>query len=253
MNKFQSLFLGATMAATTMTAVAFAPSAAMAVTLLQGTIGIDADGVDLGDLNSQPGTVVLDWLSGVDGKEGTVKNTLTGVTGNFLSFAPTLKGTRVDIKDLTLTNTGVDGSLSNSIIYDFERVNKFIEFTGNFTFDSTVGTLSFNLYEGQIMRRLLDDSVVTMTFLNPGLQGEFVFTDALGNTRTLGSGNITASEIFDNGQSSSEAGITLRALAEEPGEPVPEPLTMGGLAIGAGFGAFLKKRYSKKEKQLQKA
>ncbi|WP_062295106.1 PEP-CTERM sorting domain-containing protein [Nostoc piscinale] len=35
--------------------------------------------------------------------------------------------------------------------------------------------------------------------------------------------------------------------------PVPEPLTMGGLTIGLGFGAFLKNRYGKKNEQIKKA
>lgn len=36
-------------------------------------------------------------------------------------------------------------------------------------------------------------------------------------------------------------------------EAVPEPITMGGLALGAGFGAFLKTRYSKKKNELENA
>ncbi|ALF55858.1 hypothetical protein ACX27_28215 [Nostoc piscinale CENA21] len=36
-------------------------------------------------------------------------------------------------------------------------------------------------------------------------------------------------------------------------QPVPEPLTMGGIALGATFGAYLRKRYSKKDEKLVKA
>ncbi|QFS49482.1 PEP-CTERM sorting domain-containing protein [Nostoc sphaeroides CCNUC1] len=35
--------------------------------------------------------------------------------------------------------------------------------------------------------------------------------------------------------------------------PIPEPSTMGGIALCVGFGAFLKTRYSKKDKQIEKA
>jgi PEP-CTERM motif len=236
MNKFQSLCLGATLAATTMTTVALAPSSALAITL-NGNISISGP-VALGTPASSPATSLLDFVTGSDGKEGAVDT----VTHDFATFVPTLLGKRIDIVDLFLTR--ITGSLASlSADYSFGAVANFIDF-GTVTLGTTTANLSFDLDAGVLnrTRKPLSGNIVEVTPNDPGLTGKFQF-----NGETVAIGEISATQTIFGGVTGGSATISLSA------KPVPEPLTMGGLALGTAFGAFMRKRYSKNDAKLQKA
>lgn len=252
MNKFQSLFLGATMAATTMTGVAFAPSAAMAITLT-GTMTVQGP-VNLGD-TSNDAIESLTWtgLTLHTGKEATVSVPTLDFGNPPGRFNPNLDGLAIDAKNLTLTRVGT--GTSNSEVYEFEKVISFFNF-GQFVYtqedNSTVTDfLTFDLNAGQLTRVVnpMNANIQFVSIPNTPITGVFKF-----GTQTIAMGEIQANQSILFGTSSGGATFNLIATGvPDEGEPIPEPLTMGGLAVGAGFGAFLKKRYAKKEKQLAKA
>ncbi|WP_414576203.1 PEP-CTERM sorting domain-containing protein [Anabaena sp. CCY 9402-a] len=239
MDKFKSLFLGATMAAATVTAVSFAPSAAMAVQLF-GDIIVEG-AADLGPNNQTPANTGITWTSNT----GTVGNTSNG------SFLP-LIGTSVNLKNIALTIDDITqvsnpAPVGSSAVYNFAAITDFINFgvvnnlpvlfgppnlaSGNLTFDLDAGSLVRQVFGGGQIQYSLDGATGTFKLVGVG-------------------GDITTAQGFLTGNQSGTAGNFSISMTAQP---VPEPLTMGGLAIGAGFGAFLKKRYSKKEKQLVKA
>jgi hypothetical protein len=239
MNKFQSLFLGATMAATTMTAVAFAPSAASAITL-NGSITFGSGNILGNPAFGNTETAQIQWRN-----PGTVFD----VEGDFDTLPPI---TQVNLSTLNLTRVGL--SATNPAFYnvDLDPVTNQAVFAnfGSVTIDSVTDVLTFAITGGQLQRSIIFNGIQAVgievgTTINSPLHGVFNFGTktiaeglfSLNQNRTIGSGTVT---------------LTATGIPDG-GEPIPEPLTMGGLAVGAGFGAFLKKRYAKKEKQLAKA
>ncbi len=245
MYKFKSVFLGAAMAATTATAVTFAPSSASAITL-NGSLTFTPDSVNVGPANQQPVTTTLQWLGTKgDGKKGAV----TDVKGDFAALVPALLGKRFNIENLLLSRlTGTN--TSNQATYSFNLTNgknaatvPFIDF-GLFALNGKPAqNLAFYINPTNVAQgtgivtrsRGLGGSVTEVTL--EGFTGVFRY----GND-TIAEGTFSASNLGTQGSY-----VILQTT------PVPEPLTMGGLAIGAGFGAYLKKRYSQKEKQAQNA
>lgn len=234
MNKFQSLFLGATMAATTATAVAFAPSSASAITL-NGDFSISS-GVTFTNSSAvtSPATINVRWAN-------NAATTVTDATGSFSSLSG-INGTNgLTIKDLFLTRDSGQNNGTLPATYSYAAIDNFLTFTNVILDGSGPGTLTFDLDPGQVLRTGQPGNTFRIDSLEEGLTGVFEF---LGNTP--GSGTFTASGRLRTLSSGGAGTLTLTAQ-------VPEPITMGGLAIGAGFGAYLKKRYSKKEKQAQNA
>jgi len=212
---------------------ALAPSSVQAIAL-NGSVAITSP-VFLGDPNlGNPVNTTIDWITGGDGKEGTVN----AVTGDFANFVPNLLNKRVDLTDISLTRSGpattVPGFFS-SADYNSNAVTNFIDF-GNVTLNNTTANLSFDLNAGVVQRIVVDpvDSIVELT--PTGISGTFNF-----NNQTVATGNITAA------QSPITGGIGVISITA-----VPEPITIGGIALGTSFGAFLKKRYSKNGKKLAK-
>ncbi|MGH1392460.1 MAG: PEP-CTERM sorting domain-containing protein [Trichormus sp.] len=224
MNKFQSLFLGATMAASTMTAVAFAPSAAQAISLA-GELELDGN-VQLSRTGNQ---VLVDFTSvNTVTAVPTFSNLLpplgTGVPGNLpISIG---NGAGISIQDLILTR------VSGTTYQTAAVTTSFLNF-GQRTLGSTTAALTFNLNPAQFFVQTTANGGLAVSLL--GTTGTWQFGNDI-----IGTSQITANDIGRTGA------YTITATA------VPEPLTMGGLALGAGFGAFLKKRYAKKDKELAK-
>lgn len=268
MNKFQSLFLGATMAATTMTAVAFAPSSASAITLDGNlTVGSGASFVfSNNDVN--PNTITINWANNTgtsvqvaEDSFASLRNlTANQVTNAFLvnNFgAPDYQfnaNSVLSINQLVLNYSSL-GSNANLAIYNYGNVTSFLQFdnvtlTDAITSTAQNGTLHFDLASGQIVKEQKLDGNFDLNSVG-NIFGTFRFvgsTAAIGTFTANGNlGKLSANSLTVQG------GGTITVGTVTPSEPVPEPLTMGGLAIGAGFGAFLKKRYAKKEKQLAKA
>ncbi|MBD2360063.1 PEP-CTERM sorting domain-containing protein [Anabaena minutissima FACHB-250] len=223
------------MAAATVTAVSFAPSAAYALTL-NGDFTVDSDVIytDSSAVNS-PSSVTISWKNNANTRVSSASGSfipLLGLTSTGIS-------SQVNVNSLSLTRKVGYNNSSTYSEYTYAAVDNFLTFT-NVVLDSVgPGTLEFDLDAGEISKTLfslgnfryenLTDLVGTFRFFGD-IEGSGVFsaTGRLGRLTSDGSGSVTIAA-------------------------VPEPLTMGGLAIGAGFGAFLKKRYSKKEKQLVKA
>ncbi|MBD2345497.1 PEP-CTERM sorting domain-containing protein [Anabaena subtropica] len=216
MKQFQSVVFGATFAATTAALVAFAPSSAHAIQL-SGSVGVDGN---VNILTPDASTVVLDFTA------------INGVspTPIFSSFLPALTPSGLSIKDLTLAALATPTATAN---FATGSVTSFLDF-GIRTLNTTTGSLTFDLDAATFL--VTTNTAGSTAVTVDGATGIWRFD---GNT--VARGSITATD-FGSGTFA----ISLRA------EPVPEPLTMGGLALGAGFGAFLKTRYSKKDEQLEK-
>ncbi|MBE9008478.1 PEP-CTERM sorting domain-containing protein [Fortiea sp. LEGE XX443] len=228
MNKFKSLCLGATLAATTMAGVALAPSSAMAITLT-GEVVFSA-GALLGDPTLGNNLVEsVDWTT----NQGSVLST----SGDFATATPALS--LVTLRDLVLTRE----IAGNPAVYGVDTDTAFTSFAdfGNVTIDGDTNRLTFAITGGKVTRTI-NDGQVSLNIQNDTsiVSGIFRF-----------GGQTIANGLFSlNGTSSSGGGlVTLTAT----GEPVPEPLTMGGIALGATFGAYLRKRYSKNGEKLVKA
>ncbi len=222
MNKFQSLFLGATMAAATATVVSFAPSAALAIQLY-GNISIRGD-ANLGPNNQTPANTAITWTNA----SGTVSNNSNGSFFDLRNTTATLQNIALTIADLA----NVSNTAPSSAVYNFGAIDNFANF-GNVTLDGINGLLAFHLDPGSLTRTVLGNDTVVVTL--DQVTGRFDFN-----------GTTFATAVMSGEQSGSSGTFGISATA------VPEPLTMTGLALGVGFGGFLKTRYSKKEKQLEK-
>jgi hypothetical protein len=237
MNKFQSLCFGATLAATTMTTVALAPSSAMAITL-NGSLVING-AADIGTAgNVAPGTAAIDWTgNGNTNVNNGVIN--SNATGDFSTLA--VPGNSVTLKDLALTlipgSVVSNGGITTSN-YTFGSYIPFIDFGLVAIAGQGLQNLSFNLDPGTLSRTDLPTGIIEYSPV--GITGTFVYG---GNT--AGKGIITAQESFFLSGGSGDGSVSITA--------VPEPITMGGLALGTAFGAFMRKRYAKNDAKLQKA
>lgn len=191
---------------------------------LTGGASITQEGTDYRIEFTSPG--------GID----TPATTSFGTQNSFSDFNPPLSNPPITIKDLVLSPLVAADPLNPLANYTTTTgVPKFIDF-GTRELNGQTANLSFNLDTTQFFT---NDFV---SFSVPHATGTWVF-GALWTAK--GSiGTTTA----DN-----SSGYTISLTVDSERTPIPEPLTMGGLAVGAGFGAFLKKRYAKKEKQLQKA
>ncbi|WP_171815369.1 PEP-CTERM sorting domain-containing protein [Nostoc sp. PCC 7524] len=227
------------MAATTMTAVAFAPSAAMAVSItLDGEISFGTIN-DLGipsNLNNP--TEYIFWTN-----PGTIGET----DGDFATAIPPI--TSVILQTLKLTQTTSAGDVATYTVDESDPLTDFANF-GSVTINGETDVLSFNVTGGQLTRTILRGINNSPVGINIGthptdiVEGIFKFKG-----QTVANGTFVLADFGNLGGGF----VILTTQPPDGGEPIPEPLTMGGLAVGAGFGAFLKKRYAKKEKQLAKA
>lgn len=239
MKQFQSVLFGATLATTTAALVAFTPSSAKAITL-SGTFSINGNAVvspgpgagqlsidfqDVDNITSVP--LFSDFEPSLD--PGT-QNAVLPYDPNGGAILPT--DAIIDIKDLVLsarTPTADDPSNYQTT----SVVTSFLNF-GQRTLGSTTGLLTFDLNPSTFI------GAVTPNFGNV-----LTLQSATGiwrfNGETISTVAISATSIGANGS------YTITATA------IPEPLTMGALAVGAGFAGFLRTRYSKKDEQLEKA
>ncbi|YAF95682.1 MAG: PEP-CTERM sorting domain-containing protein [Nodularia sp. CChRGM 3473] len=231
MSKFSSLCLGATLAATTMTAVALAPSAAFAV-VLNGTLSLEGT-VDLGNpADGNAATTHFNWIG---------NPVVNAISGDFLTFAPSLAGSSVTVQNLSLVRNELSASATNT--YSFVgnepsgSFSNYISF-GNYTFDGTTADLSFDLTGGTFTRSVFGNNVISVTL--EGITGEFKF-----DGRTIATGGITGTQ----SGSTAAGGISLTATAVPV--PVPEPITHLGIGLGLGVGAVLKKRFSHSGKKTE--
>jgi hypothetical protein len=216
MKHFPSVLFGATLAATT-AVVAFAPSSAQAIQL-SGSVSINGT-LDITQINST--TVGLDFVD-VDGVSSTPV---------FSNFLPPLNTGSLTIKDLTLTALVTPTLTAN---YATGAVATFLDF-GTRTLGSDTGLLTFDLNAANFLVTTIPSTGSIAATLQ-GATGVWKF-----NGSTIATGAITGTDF-------GEGSYTISLTAQ----PVPEPITMGGLALGAGFGAFLKSRYSKKDEQVEK-
>lgn len=243
MKHLSTVLFGATLAATTAAAVAFAPSSAMAVQIqLFGDVSVRGD-ANLGPNNATPATTAVTWTNNPtpNGGRGTVS---TGSNGSFAG----LVGNNVFLKNIALTIANlanVSPIAPSSATYNFGAINNFIDFgtvnnlpvLANGLASTASGNLTFDLDAGSLVRTALGNGVIEVT-LNP-VTGRFNFN------------GVTVATALLSGQQIGNSGNFGISITSQP-EPIPEPLTMGGLALGAGFGAYLKSRYSKKDEQLEK-
>ncbi|MCF4967940.1 PEP-CTERM sorting domain-containing protein [Nostoc sp. CMAA1605] len=224
MKHLQSALFGATFAATTAAVVAFAPSSAMAISIAPGSVSVGGRWSSVEDSTTKDLTVNFNTVS------------VTDIQPGFDKFDPELDTGTLTISALNLdflaTQTVPIVGTFNSYQLPAGGVIPFLNF-GLRTFDGTgPQQLTFNLTSATFVRT------------GSGLQSLMTVNNAEGywtfGTNTSGLARISGE--FNSGT----GGYSLTATA------VPEPLTMGGLALGAGFGAFLKKRYAKKDKELAK-
>lgn len=220
MKHFPTVLFGATLAATTAAAVAFAPSSAQAIQL-SGSVGVDGT-VDITRPNAN--TVIIDFQT-VNGV-----STPTPPFNSFNAFLPPLTPGGVTIQDLTLTALAAPTATAN---FATAAVASFLNF-GTRTLDGITGQLTFDLDPATFLVNSIGNGNIAVTV--DGATGVWRFGGS-----TIATGSITATDF----------GAGTFAISLEA-QPVPEPLTMGGLALGAGFGAFLKSRYSKKDEQVEK-
>ncbi|MBD2297278.1 PEP-CTERM sorting domain-containing protein [Nostoc sp. FACHB-190] len=227
MKQFQSVLFGATLAATTAAAVAFTPSSAQAITLygeleLQGAAAVQ---------RLSPSQVSINFT---DVKTVVSVPTFSDLSPSLGAGVPGVLpiniggGSGIDIQDLTL-------NLVSGTTYATAAVTSFLNF-GQRSLDggNTFAALTFDLNPAQFFVQTIPNGGLAVSLL--GTTGVWRFGEDI-----VGTAQISANDIGNVG------GYTITATA------VPEPITMGGLAVGAGFAGFLRKRYAKKDKQLTKA
>lgn len=207
MKTIQSLLIGTTIAAATITGATVAVSPAQAMGL-NGSISLTGDAVFGNPNQSNPAATTL-------GFENAKVNTATGdfMNGNFQSPVP-------QMKTLDLTQ-------SFGAFYDFNSTSGFINFGSQNLDGNGFKNLTFDLDAGQLIR-----------MANGGNANAFSFQDVTGifnyGGSTVGTGSLSASKTG----ASSTFQITLTANSE----PVPEPLTILGTGLALGFGAMFKNR-----------
>ncbi|WP_375513362.1 PEP-CTERM sorting domain-containing protein [uncultured Nostoc sp.] len=216
---FKSKFLNATLAATfaipLATAGMFTSAGSAQAVTLSGSIGLTGTSVIPSSVGNPDATTI--GFADV--------NVTNNTSGNFLAFSPTLSGTDITIKTLSLTKTFEP--TSTLAIYSTNSYTPFIDF-GSRTLDGTTAFLTFDL----------DNSVLTRTTFSDGgigygvnqITGKFNF-----NGQTIATGLISGS--LSGTSSGYELNLTAKAVS------VPEPTTMLGLSlVGAGIVVSMSRR-----------
>lgn len=239
MKQFSSVLFGATFAATTAAVVAFTPSSAQAITL-SGSLTINGNAVVLPGPGAGQLTIDFQDVDNITSvplfsnfnpplDPGT-QNAVLPYDPNGGTILPT--DAIIDIQDLVLSaRVPTVDNVSN---YETTSVvTSFLNF-GQRTLGAETGSLTFDLNPATFIGAVNSSGGQVLTLHSA--TGVWKF-----NGSTISTASISATSFGDNGS------YTISATA------IPEPLTMGGLAIGAGFAGFLKTRYSKKGEQLKKA
>lgn len=217
MKTLQSLLIGTTLAATTITATTLAPSAAQAMNL-NGSISFTGTPVFGNPKAVNPTSTSF----GVTGAQ-VLQSTGDFEKGSFDSPVPTF-----ETLNLTRIDSSIDGEKAN---YSYGQTTSFIDF-GMQDLGSGLKQLTFDLNAGQLTRGTASNGATSFAF-DTDLTGKFNYGGS-----TVATGFFTASQVFES------TSFQMSIEAKE----VPEPLTILGTSVALGFGAIFKKRAANRNK-----
>ena len=217
MKSLQSLFIGTTMAATTLASIAVSPAQAMN---LNGTLTLT-------------GTAVFGNSTAASPLQDTLNFTSVLVENTSGDFDPLdgLGSPPIVIQELEMNRTGVPLELQPGTVTSFYQFNAssnpFINF-GTQDLGQGAKELTFNLDPGVAQRNYFTSNSLNVINLTE-VTGTFNYGGL-----TIGKGSLSASK----SRNAEGYEITLRT------EPVPEPLTILGTGLALGFGVMFKKKGS---------
>ncbi|MGB3509526.1 MAG: PEP-CTERM sorting domain-containing protein [Microcoleaceae cyanobacterium] len=218
MRHLQSLLIGTTLAATTITGATLAPSAAQAMSL-NGSISLTGTPVFGNPKAVNPTNTSLDVTSAK-----VLQSTGDFANGSFGSLAPTF-----ETLSLTRIDSSIDGEKAN---YSYGQTTSFIDF-GMQDLGDGLKQLTFDLNAGKLTKGTGYNGAMSYAF-DTKLTGKFNYGGS-----SFATGFLSASRVFE----STSFQITLEA------KEVPEPLTILGTTVALGFGAMFKKRAGKNPKK----